>query len=157
MAVEIERKFLVKDDSWRAQVTRSENMLQGYLASTGHSSVRVRLEGDAARLNIKSAGLDIERLEFEYEIPAADAREIIDRLCEGRTVSKTRHFVELESHTFEIDEFRGENQGLVVAEVELGSRDEAFERPSWLGDEVSADPRYLNSNLATEPFTRWRR
>lgn len=157
MAVEIERKFLVRNDSWREQVKRSETMLQGYLASTGHSSVRVRLEGDAARLNIKSAGLDIERLEFEYEIPAVDAREIIDRLCEGRTVRKTRHFVELENHTFEIDEFLGENQGLVIAEVELGSRDEEFERPSWLGDEVSADPRYLNSNLATEPFCRWRR
>ncbi len=155
MGVEIERKFLVNGDDWRDGVERSESMVQGYLASTDDCTVRVRLEGSIAKLNIKSAGLDIQRSEFEYDIPAADAAEILESLCGQRVVRKTRHFHPAGDHVFEIDVFEGANAGLVVAEVELASRDESFERPPWLGEEVSADPRYLNSNLATRPFNTW--
>jgi adenylate cyclase len=156
MAVEIERKFLVSGEEWRHLATRSERMVQGYLASTGTCAVRVRLEGDRARLNIKSAGLDIRRLEYEYPVPVEDAEEILEHLCDGRLVSKTRYYVPIAAHVFEVDEFEGENSGLVVAEVELESRDEWFERPSWLGREVSGEARYLNNNLAVEPYSRWR-
>ncbi|KAA3634370.1 MAG: CYTH domain-containing protein, partial [Proteobacteria bacterium] len=138
-----------------ADAERRESMVQGYLAATGRCAVRVRLEGERARLNIKSAGLDIERMEYEYEIPVEDAAEIIDCLCGSEVVRKTRHYVTIGSHTYEVDEFEGENAGLVVAEVELKTRDEAFPKPAWLGEEVSGDPRYLNSNLASRPFSRW--
>ncbi len=155
MATEIERKFLVEGDAWREDAMRSEPMIQGYLASSSDGTVRVRLEGATAHINIKSAGLDIERREYEYVIPVDDAREILDSLCGGRVVRKTRHYCPAGAHTFEIDVFEGANQGLVVAEVELSSRDEDFERPSWLGEEVSGDARYLNNNLATRPFRDW--
>jgi adenylate cyclase len=155
MAVEIERKFLLRDDRWRASVRRSERMLQGYVANNDRCAVRVRMEGDKARLNIKSAGLDIQRMEYEYDIPCSDASEIIESLCGNEVVAKTRHYVDYGHHVYEIDEFEGGNTGLLVAEVELASRDEAFERPEWLGKEVSGDPRYLNSNLARHPFCHW--
>lgn len=155
MATEIERKFLVATDGWREGVSRSEPMYQGYLASTPTCAVRVRLEGDRARINIKSAGLDIERREYEYDIPVDDAREILETLCGKRVVRKTRHYHPAGAHTFEIDVFEGANEGLVVAEVELSRRDEDFERPAWLGEEVSGDARYLNNNLATKPFRDW--
>lgn len=155
MAIEIERKFLLANENWRNSVARSQRMRQGYIANTERCSVRVRVEGGRARLNIKSAGLDIQRLEYEYEIPEHDADEIIERLCGDEVVAKTRHYVEHGDHVFEIDEFEGDNQGLIVAEVELASRDEYFERPEWLGEEVSGNPRYLNSNLAVLPFNRW--
>jgi adenylate cyclase len=155
MAMEIERKFLVLDERWRAQVERSERMEQGYLAGTDACSVRVRIVGDSARLNVKSAGLDIQRQEYEYEIPVTDAREILDTLCGTRVVRKTRHYVTVDTHLFEIDEFEGDNAPLVVVEVELGRRDEEFARPVWLGAEVSGDKRYLNSNLADLPYSRW--
>lgn len=155
MAVEIERKFLVLDESWRAQVERSERMEQGYLAGNEACSVRVRIAGDAARLNVKSAGLDIKRQEYEYTIPVADAREMLDTLCGLRVVRKVRHYVTVDAHLFEIDEFDGDNAPLVVAEVELGHRDEEFVHPAWLGAEVSGDARYLNNNLADHPYSRW--
>ncbi|GJL82800.1 MAG: CYTH domain-containing protein [marine bacterium B5-7] len=156
MAVEIERKFLVASNKWRQQVTRSERMMQGYLAENERCSVRVRLEGERARLNIKSAGIDIERLEFEYPVPVSDAEEILNKLCGSRHVQKMRHYIDLENHVFEVDEFEGDNAGLIIAEIELKSRDESFNRPDWLGREVSGDPRYLNNNLAREPFNLWR-
>lgn len=155
MAVEIERKFLVTGDAWREAARESRRMRQGYLAVNDECTVRVRLDGDCARLNIKSSGLDIERQEYEYEIDPGDAAEMLDTLCARRIVDKTRYFVEFRGHTFEVDEFHGDNAGLVVAEVELAARDEVFARPPWLGEEVSGDPRYLNSNLAGDPYRQW--
>lgn len=155
MGVEIERKFLLANDAWRAAVTRRAKMQQGYLSTARDCTVRVRLEGDAARLTIKGATHGIERAEFEYPIPVTDAKQLLDSLCGGRTLAKTRHYVEVGTHCWEIDEFHGANQGLVVAELELAAAEEAFERPAWLGDEVSDDARYYNSVLIQRPFTTW--
>ena len=116
--------------------------------------VPVRIAGDTANINLKSAGLDIQRTEFEYGIPVADAKEML-RLCTGTLIEKTRHFVRHEGHLWEIDVFTGSNSGLVMAEIELDSIDEDFARPQWAGAEVSADPRYYNVYLAEHPFTQW--
>lgn len=161
MGVEIERKFLVQGESWRAAAARSEAMAQGYLVGAaalqaGHSraSVRVRLAGEQAWLNIKSAELGIQRAEYEYAIPVADARRMLADLCDG-VVEKIRHFVTIDGVLFEVDEFQGSNAGLVVAEVELDAPDAVFPRPSWLGREVSALARYYNVNLVAHPYARW--
>lgn len=154
MGVEIERKFLLRGDGWRTQVSRSVPMRQGYLSGEGRASVRVRLEGAAARLNIKAAVIGARRAEYEVPLPVADAREILETLCVGR-VEKTRHYVELDGLTWEIDEFEGENAGLVVAEVELERADQAFERPDWLGREVTNERAYYNHALALKPYRRW--
>lgn len=156
MPVEIERKFIVLGDAWRREVSRSERMAQGYLAGPPASkcSVRVRIAGEAAHLNIKSLAIGIERDEYEYEIPLADAERMLGTLA-GNRVEKTRHRVEIGAHVFEVDEFTGENAGLVVAEVELDDANEAFPRPAWLGREVSDLARYYNLNLATHPYARW--
>jgi len=161
MGTEIERKFLLADDSWRGQVERSLRMEQGYLvdpaafeAGFARCSVRVRIAGDAAWLNVKSARLGIERSEYEYPLPLADAGEMLQALCRGR-VCKIRYFVLVEGHTFEIDEFSGDNQGLVVAELELSASDADYPRPAWLGREVSHLPRYYNVNLIAHPFAQW--
>src|SRR5438128_12244875 len=141
MGIEIERKFLVARDAWRAQIARSVVMQQGYLSGErGAASVRVRLEGDKARLNIKAARVGTTRAEYEYDLPVADAHEILSTLC-ASVVKKMRHYVPAGRHTFEIDEFHGDNAGLVVAEIELADADEAFERPAWLGREVTDDRR----------------
>jgi adenylate cyclase len=153
MGVEIERKFLLCDASWRAQVERSERMLQGYLGGDA-ASVRVRIEGEVAWLNIKSRELGAKRLEFEYAIPLADAEILLARLC-GEQVSKRRHIVRHGGKTWEIDEFFGDNAGLVVAEIELEHEHEDFARPGWLGAEVTDDARFYNVNLARVPFARW--
>ncbi len=155
MAKEIERKFLVNGDAYRDDATARVRMLQGYLADTAHCSVRVRLEGEQARISVKSAGLDIERDEFEYPIPVADAEGMLERLCEGGRVAKTRYLVPFRGMTWEVDEFHGDNQGLVVAEVELEDRHQQFDLPPWIDREVSGDPRYLNTNLAKRPFRQW--
>ncbi|MDD3517432.1 MAG: CYTH domain-containing protein [Chromatiales bacterium] len=155
MGREIERKFLVVSDTWRPQVSRSIPMRQGYLCGDAHSSVRVRIAGDEAHLNIKSATLGIERLEFEYPIPLDDARHMLDALARGALIEKTRHHVRHGDHLWEIDVFEGDNAGLVVAEIELEHEDEPFARPDWLGDEVSHDPRYYNNCLARHPFRDW--
>ena len=155
MGVEIERKFLLRDERWRAEVSHTVRMCQGYLASHPYRSVRVRIEGEQARLNIKSATLGIERREFEYPIPRADAEIMLAELCGGRTLSKTRHYVPCADHVFEIDEFDGANAGLVVAEVELASATEAFPCPAWLGEEVSNDRRYYIVCLLEHPYSRW--
>jgi adenylate cyclase len=155
MPVEIERKFLVVDDAWRRDVSRSERMAQGYLAGPpARCSVRVRIAGDAAHLNIKSVTLGIERDEYEYAIPLLDAERLLATLA-GNRVEKLRHYVEVDRHLFEIDEFLGDNAGLIVAEVELAHADEEFPRPLWLGREVSNLARYYNLNLATHPYSRW--
>jgi adenylate cyclase len=155
MPVEIERKFLVVDDAWRRDVSRSERMAQGYLAGPpARCSVRVRIAGDAAHLNIKSVTLGVERDEYEYAIPLPDAERLLATLA-GNRVEKLRHYVKVDRHLFEIDEFLGENAGLVVAEVELAHANEQFPRPPWLGREVSDLSRYYNLNLATHPYSRW--
>lgn len=153
MGVEIERKFLVASDDWKQHVGRETVMEQGYLGGD-QCSIRVRLEGNSARLNIKSLSTGITRTEFEYPIDYADARQMLSDFATS-TVSKTRHYVAYGAHQWEIDVFSGANQGLIVAEIELRSEGESFEMPPWLGTEVSADPRYLNVSLARHPFTRW--
>jgi adenylate cyclase len=156
MATEIERKFLVTGDAWRAQVSRSEPMLQGYLAGppAARCSVRVRIAGDVAFLNIKSATPGVVRDEYEYAIPPGDARRMLETLA-GNVVAKVRHHVGIDGHLFEVDEFGADNAGLVVAEIELDAVDAAFPRPPWLGREVSHLVRYYNLNLATHPYARW--
>ena len=139
MAIEIERKFLLTSDSWKQNADAGTLYRQGYLTEAGdRASVRVRISGDQARLNIKSATLGVYRREYEYAVPLADAAEMLEELC-GSIVEKVRYLVRHGQHTWEVDVFSGANDGLVVAEIELGSEDEAFERPDWLGDEVSDD------------------
>ncbi|HHW77649.1 MAG TPA: CYTH domain-containing protein [Xanthomonadaceae bacterium] len=155
MGIEIEHKFLVRDDRWRQQVERSARLRQGYLTSDARCSVRVRVAGDQGFLNIKSGTLGIQRSEYEYAIPLAEAEEILDILCEKPLLEKTRHFVRHDKHVWEIDEFAGDNAGLIVAEVELSRPDEPFARPDWLGEDVSHDIRYYNSRLARHPYNTW--
>lgn len=155
MATEIERKFLLCSDAWRDQVSRSTEIRQGYLCEPKTASVRVRLSGEKANLNIKSTTLGISRLEYEYPIPLDEAREMLDKLCGGKTVDKTRYEVKIGNHVWEIDEFVGRNAGLIVAEVELSAEDEAFEKPDWAGEEVSDDVRYYNVNLLENPYCDW--
>lgn len=155
MAHEIERKFLVINDDWKTQVHNSVYYRQAYLAGNDSSSVRVRTTDGQAWLNIKSATLGIERHEFEYEIPLSDADEMIADLCNGVVIEKWRHFVRYEGHVWEIDVFAGANEGLVVAEIELDDVDETFARPSWVGAEVSDDPRYYNVCLVEHPYCDW--
>ena len=153
MAVEIERKFLVIGDDWRAGAVSTE-IVQGYLSRDPDRTVRVRLRGDRAFLTVKGRAAGISRTEVEVPIPIEAGRELLP-LCLDSVIRKTRHEVVLGSHTWEVDEFHGENDGLVVAEVELGSEDEAFPRPSWIGLEVSHDHRYSNSRLSEHPFSTW--
>ena len=154
MAEEIERKFLVSNDGWRpgAGGTRFR---QGYLSTDPERTVRVRLEGERGVLTIKGLSRGIRRAEFEYPIPAAEAAVLLDTLCLQPLIEKTRYRVEHAGHLWEIDEFAGDNAGLVLAEVELSSADEAVELPIWVGAEVSSDPRYYNANLIRHPFRRW--
>ncbi len=153
MGVEIERKFLA-GDGWRGQVTRRVAMRQGYLGGE-RCSIRVRVAGSRAHLNIKSRVAGAERLEYEYEIPLSEAHEILERLSDGALVEKIRHYVDHGDHTWEIDEFEGANAGLVVAEVELAAANEPFERPPWLGREVTQERRYYNNELARHPYQDW--
>jgi adenylate cyclase len=154
VAVEIERKFLLRDDGWRASVERSLRIRQGYLGGDG-CSVRVRISDGAATLNIKSKQVGVSRSEFEYAIPLADGEALL-ALAGTAVLAKTRHHVRCGAHLWEIDEFEGDNAGLVVAEIELGAEDETFARPDWLGEEVSFDRRYYNVSLVREPYARWR-
>lgn len=153
MGVEIERKFLVRGNAWREQVTRRIVMDQGYLGGD-RCSVRVRLEGDAAMLNIKSREAGARRLEFEYPLPLADAQDLLEQLS-GPRVTKTRHHVTVDAALFEIDEFAGANGGLIVAEIELDSVDATFPRPEWLGREITHEIRFYNLRLAESPFSEW--
>lgn len=155
MALEIERKFLIGSDAWRGAVHRSARLRQGYLNHEKHCSVRVRTSGDKGWLNIKSVTIGAQRHEFEYEIPVADAHAMLDTLSRKPLIEKVRHFVQVGAHTWEIDEFEGENAGLTVAEIELQHPDEAFERPDWLGEEVTHDVRYYNTSLCVRPYKDW--
>lgn len=153
MAREIERKFLVRGDDWRSG--QSALYRQGYLNTDKHRTVRVRVTGDSAFLTIKGITTGATRQEFEYPIPVRDADEMLNGLCEKPLIEKRRYRVPHDNLTWEVDEFLGENEGLVVAEVELASEDQAFEKPDWIGEEVTSDPRYYNANLVQRPFTTW--
>lgn len=156
MATEIERKFLVTSDAWREEADDGTRFRQGYLIGAERASVRVRIEGDRANLNIKSATLGVRRQEYEYEIPLAEAEEMLDTLCEQPQIEKIRYHVPLGGHLWEVDVFAGDNEGLVVAEIELAHEEESFERPVWLGREVSDDTRYYNVCLTKHPYKDWR-
>jgi Uncharacterized protein conserved in bacteria len=155
MAVEIERKFLVSRDFGGA-VARVDRIVQGYLCASAGKTVRVRIYGDKAFLTIKGASDrgGIARSEFEYEIPVADAEALLP-LCESGVIDKIRHLIPFQGHTWEVDVFRGLNAGLILAEIELTSEDEPFERPDWLGEEVTGDTRYYNAMLSQNPYTTW--
>ncbi|MGD0958407.1 MAG: CYTH domain-containing protein [Methylomonas sp.] len=155
MALEIEHKFLLANESWRDDVTRSTYYKQGYLSNNPLSSVRIRISDTHAWLNIKSATIGTHRHEYEYTIPLADAHDMLENLCVKPLIEKIRHFVQQDQHVWEIDEFMGENAGLIVAEIELSQIGEAFFRPAWLGEEVTADPRYYNNNLCRSPYKAW--
>lgn len=161
MGIEIERKFLVAGDGWRMGISRSEPMSQGYLVGaqalrTGaaRSSVRARIAGEKAWMNVKAAVAGVERAEFEYAIPLADAQAMLATLCDG-VLEKIRHHVVVEGALFEVDEFLGDNTGLVVAEIELDAVDASFPKPEWLGREVSDLMRYYNVNLIAHPYAQW--
>ena len=154
MGIEIERKFLVTSDAWRAAATVQTRFSQGYLSRDPARTVRVRIAGDAAFLTIKGATRGATRAEFEYEVPLADAQALL-ALCDGPVIEKIRHLCPFDEMTWEVDEFLGANAGLVVAEIELADEGQVFGRPGWLGAEVTADGRYVNANLAVNPFTRW--
>ena len=161
MGVEIERKLLVAGEAWRAAAHAVVPMAQGYLndaasldAGAQKASVRIRIEGDQAFLNIKSRELGHTRQEFDYPVPVDEARQLL-ALCVGGLVEKRRHLVRHAGHLWEVDEFLGDNQGLVVAEIELQSADEAFERPQWVGAEVTDQARYYNLLLASRPYAQW--
>lgn len=155
MATEIERKFTVVNDEWKNHVKSQSDYKQGYLSSDKTASIRVRVSGDKAYLNIKSATLGIERREYEYAIPKTDADDMLANLCEGPLIEKTRYFVAHAGKTWEVDVFYGDNAGLVVAEIELERADESFEKPAWAGEDVSHDPRYYNVCLVKHPYKDW--
>jgi len=155
MPVEIERKYLLRNNDWQLNADQGTNYMQGYIIGSDKASVRVRIQGTQAFINIKSATLGIKRQEFEYAIPLDEAEELLSSLCEKPLVKKTRYFVIENSDKWEVDVFSDENEGLVVAEIELQSEDQNIELPSWCGQEVSEDPRYYNVNLAKHPFSKW--
>lgn len=151
MGIEIERKFLVAEDGWRALVKRSEKLRQGYLATAGGVTVRVRtIDEHRGFITIKSGGSALARAEFEYEIPVADAKQMLG-YCRGAQIEKVRHSLELDGGDWVVDEFRGRHDGLILAEVELDSPTAKLDKPHWLGDEVTGDPQYYNSSLAALP------
>ncbi|MGO4905420.1 CYTH domain-containing protein [Flavobacterium sp. W20_MBD1_R3] len=154
--IEIERKFLVKDDSFKAFAFTQNHIAQGYLNSAPERAVRVRIKGDKGFLTVKGISNDsgTSRFEWEKEIPVADAQQLL-LLCEKGVIDKTRFEIKIANHIFEVDEFHGENQGLIVAEVELQSENESFEKPNWLDKEVTGDTRYYNSYLSNNPFRNW--
>lgn len=154
MSREIERKYLVVGEAWRSPGTVIR-LRQGYLSTVKERTVRVRVAGDAGYLTVKGITRGATRTEFEYEIPVADADHMLDELCERPLIEKTRHLVDHGDLTWEIDEFGGVNTGLVIAEVELEDEAQPIDLPGWIGDEVTADPRYFNANLIAHPYSRW--
>ncbi len=154
MAKEIERKYLLKNDKWQTAAGDGIVLKQGYLNTNPERTVRVRLVGQTGFLTIKSKNTGITRNEFEYEIPYTDTLELL-KLCEPPLIEKTRYIIKRDGLTWEIDLFSGENQDLVIAEVELSHEDQNIVIPDWLGEEVSDDPRYYNSNLVLMPYTKW--
>jgi len=158
MAVEIERKFLVKNEHFKKAAHKETRIIQGYLSTVPERTVRVRLKGEMAFLTIKGISNEsgLSRYEWEKEIPAAEAKELL-AICQPGIIDKTRYLVTQNEHVYEIDEFYGENLGLTVAEIELTSEDEAYIKPDWLGEEVTGDVKYYNSMLMSNPFTKWQK
>jgi len=156
MSLEIERKFLVTGDSYKQQAYACDRIAQGYICRQGGNSVRVRVRGEKGYLTIKGPSLDggLSRYEWEREIPVAEALELM-KLCHGGIIDKCRYLVKCGAHTFEVDEFYGDNEGLVVAEVELGSLSEPFECPPFLGREVTGEAKYYNGHLSRFPYKMW--
>ena len=156
MAIEIEKKFLVNDESYKEMAFKSDRIAQGYICRQGGNSTRVRVRGDKGYLTIKGPSIDggLSRFEWEKEIPASEAWELM-KLCPTPIIDKTRYLVEFEDHVFEVDEFYGDNEGLVVAEVELSAIDEEFKKPPFLGKEVTGDGKYYNSSLSRFPYKCW--
>lgn len=154
MAIEIERKFIARPQNW-SQLATGEHLRQGYLSRAANATVRVRIQNERATLTIKSRNDGIARSEFEYEIVLADATQLL-QLCDGPLIEKIRYCIDYEGHRFEVDVFEGDNAGLIVAEVELQSAEEAVTLPDWIEREVSHDARYFNSNLAINPYCNWR-
>ena len=154
MAKEIERKFLVSGDSWRA-LAKGAMYRQGYLNSAKERTVRIRTADEKAFLTIKGITVGAVRSEYEYEIPFDEGNAMLEELAEKPLIEKRRYKIPVAGVTWEIDEFLGDNAGLIVAEVELTSEDQVFDKPVWLGKEVTGDPRYYNANLFKNPFTHW--
>lgn len=154
MAIEIERKFLVIGDAWRS-LGQGTLYRQGYIARGQGRTVRVRTAGDQGYLTIKGASVSLARPEFEYPIPLADAETMLATLCDRPLIEKNRYRITWDGLVWEVDEFLGENQGLILAEVELTSPTQAITLPNWVGDEVTHDSRYYNASLVTHPFSRW--
>jgi len=154
MGTEIERKFLLKGDGWRA-LAKGTHYRQGYLNSAKERTVRIRTVGNKAFLTIKGITVGNTRAEYEYPIPFDECNAMLDSLAEKPIIEKIRYKIAVGELTWEVDEFFGDNKGLIVAEVELTSEAQKFDKPAWVGDEVSGDPRYFNSNLIKHPFTKW--
>ena len=156
MAQEIEKKFLVAGE-FKESAKKATRIPQGYLSSVPERTVRVRVKGDKGYITVKGIGNDsgASRFEWEKEIPVEDVRDLL-KICEPGVIDKTRYLVDCDGHTFEVDEFYGDNEGLVVAEVELSDENEAFTRPSWLGEEVTGDKKYYNSMLMKNPYKNWK-
>ena len=152
MGTEIERKFRIQSEEWKQHISRTIYIRQGYLSSDAERTVRVRLWGEEGKLTIKSKTIKASRMEFEYDIPKADALEMLEKLCPFPQIQKKRHHIVSKNHIWEIDVFEGHNKGLVLAEIELSAEDEEFEKPAWLGEEVTTDHRYSNSYLAQHSF-----
>jgi len=155
MSIEIERKFLIDTDKL-PPLQNGYTIKQGYIQTVDHTTVRVRIRNEEAFLTIKGKSIGASRLEFEYPIPLQDANDMLDNLCQASVIDKTRYLVEHEGYVWEVDVFEGSNKGLVVAEVELDSEDEAFSLPSWVVQEVTDDTRYFNSNLVERSYTKWK-
>jgi adenylate cyclase len=156
MSQEIERKFLVKSDAYKAQATKQTRITQGYLSSIPERTVRVRVKGNKGFITIKGIGnaAGASRYEWEKEIAVEEVRELL-QICEPGVIDKTRYEVKTGKHVFEVDEFYGENQGLVVAEIELADENESFDKPEWLGQEVTGEVKYYNSMLMKQPYSKW--
>jgi len=154
MGIEIERKFLVTGDDWRI-LARGTAYRQGYLNHDKKRTVRIRTMDDRGFITVKGMSNGLTRMEFEYEIPLEDANILLNTLCEKPLIEKNRFKIEFGGYTWEVDEFFDENKGLIIAEIELESEDQQFAKPPWVGEEVSSEPRYFNSNLTREPFTSW--
>ncbi len=155
MGQEIEKKFLISNNSWR-ELGRGEVYCQGYLNSEKGRTVRIRTIGERGILTIKGPNVDGAKLEYEYDIPISDALEMLERLCHKPLIKKTRYKIKHRNFVWEVDEFSGENEGLLFAEIELESLDQSFERPEWIGKEVTDDSRYYNANLVNNPYSNWK-
>ncbi len=155
MAIEIERKFLLANDEWRHVADDGIQITQGYLGGNEKSSVRIRVNGKTANINIKGKTIGARRSEYEYAITLEDASEMLTTLCDVPYIDKTRYHIKHQEHVWEVDVFHGENEGLVVAEIELKSVNEKFSLPNWVGNEVTEDPRYYNISLVTHPYKCW--